>query len=53
MVSLDPRRLEQTRQGYPAWRGGWPGGLAAPRLPPGAIVRQQRRGLRREAIGKA
>jgi hypothetical protein len=50
---LDPLRSEQTRQGYPAWRGGWPGGLVAQRLHPGALVRQPRHGLLLAAIGKA
>src|SRR6266705_752395 len=47
---LDHLRIEQTRQGYPAGLGGGPGGLAARRLHPAAIVRQQRRGILLEAI---
>src|SRR3989475_8130516 len=37
---LDHLRIEQTRQGYPAWLGGGSCGLAAQRLHPVAKVRQ-------------
>src|SRR5712691_3548682 len=47
---LDHLRIEELGQWHPTRLRGWPGGLAALRLHPLPIVRQQRRDVRPKAV---